>query len=228
MTIQNWSLRPDAAVVVCDTIVTHMESNRPMAAMSKAWVVPHRSVMLAAGMWAYPAMTLYSNLALGHGPESFGDLASYAAEVLQEAASGYSQQEDWQKLADAVLFGWKEAANTIEGWRFEARDDYRPTPMLPDGEILFVPPLIAPAAGTDWISIALQQQVEDLAVPAFDRNNIGGHLICYEMKTNAEGLPPKIEITNHGRLPHYEAQISDARAFADEMKLSRFEVMQGG
>jgi hypothetical protein len=227
MTIMNWALRPNAALIICDTLVTEMENNRPMAFNSKAWVVPHRSLMICSLMWAYPAMTLYSNLALGFGPDAITDLPAYATEVLQAAAVQYDPVE-WRLEGGAILFAWDESANELVGWRFPALHGYAAERIEADGELFLRPRPKTDVGGLAWYDVGLQQQVEDREIAAFDRNNLGGSLIGYEMVVQNDGRPPMITITNYGRLPHFEEQAADVSKTMEDMGATPFMVMQNG
>ena len=87
MTIQNWVLTAEGAAIYCDTLATGGAENSPSAFMSKAWIVPHRSIMIAAMDWAYPAQTLYSHLAMGYAPTCLDELIPYASAQFREAVA---------------------------------------------------------------------------------------------------------------------------------------------
>jgi hypothetical protein len=74
-----------------------------------------------------------------------------------------------------------------------------PEPFAP-GRIL-IPPAKDMDGERDWLTIAMEQQKADRALPADDRDNIGGVLLSYEL-TAPEGRP-RIDIRQLGELPHY-------------------------
>jgi hypothetical protein len=48
------------------------------------------------------------------------------------------------------------------------------------------------------------------------------------MKTNSNGQPPTITITNHGRLPHFQEQAADVKQTMEELAISPIQLMQAG
>jgi hypothetical protein len=205
MSIQNWTLEEGCAVIVCDSLATNIETKQPHAFMSKAWVVPHRAIMVAAKDWAYPTMQLYSTLAIGEAPSSLDDLIAFVPDFLAAAASRLPYLVERPETR-TVLFGWSEADNRINGWTFHADRGFVAEPM-PLGAVLA--PSIEGELHEDWYAVALRQQRSDRLLEPAARDNIGGWLLEYQMRVNRRGLPPTITIKNLGKLPHHDV---DARA----------------
>jgi hypothetical protein len=211
LTIQNWLLAPDGATIVCDTLSTAHVQNVPSAFMSKAWVVPHLSVMIAGLDWAYPSLTLYSHLAMGFEPFGPDGLIGYARGKLQQAVATLPDHLPEYPSTRTVMFVWDADRNQIDGWLFRADRDFAPEQM-PHGLTLSPPPQVD-VDGMNWYGVVLQQQKFDQECPPDLRGNIGGSLMRYEMRVDPAGRPPAIIITNHGTLPHFDEQASQVAAF---------------
>lgn len=203
MTIQNWSLEPARAAIVCDSLATHGDTDEPHAFISKAWCVPHQSIMLAVKDWAYPTMMLYSQIALGQAPPTLPELIAYASDELRAAASQGSHYLTELPFTRTALFAWDEHANEIVGWIFRADRNFVGEQM-PAG-LLLTPDIPVGYGEPDWCMLALRQQASDRALDQADRDNIGGWLMSYEMTTNVDGTPPTTTIRNLGKLPHFDA-----------------------
>ncbi len=211
MTIQNWALSDTYAGIFCDTIATGGSENSPSAFMSKAWVIPHLSIMIAATDWAYPAQTLYSHLAMGYGPSDLDELPSFATAMLSSAADALPDNHVNYPGSATGVFAWDATVNRLKGWIFPRICDFAAVAM--SDNFRMVAPKVNERIEADWLKIALEQQEQDRRKPARHRDNIGGSFIGYEMTTNPEGLPPQITITNFGQFPHYDDHAAEIAAF---------------
>jgi hypothetical protein len=207
VTIQNWILTEHGATVVCDSLVTAIETNRPICWMSKAWIIPHLPAIVAAKDWLMPALRLWARIAESTDVITLRDAVRVAPEAFALACAESPEVALNSPDAKAVVFGWDHLTCRVSGYQFRAINGYR-AEELPVGRIL-MPHIDGPlAAGDDWFALALEQQRTDRALQLGDRDNIGGNLAVIEMRAQPEGLPT-ISIRNLGPLPHFD----DDRAY---------------
>lgn len=203
MTIQNWSLHPRRASIICDSLASDVTTHQPLSFMAKAWCLPERSIMVAAKDWAHPALQFYIRCLVGQAPIGLHDIVEYAGSVMRMTASEMPECLEALPSTRAILFGWDPEANQIRGWLFHAGQSFQPTPM-PVGHLLA--PTLAPAPLDHepcWSAIAGMQQKGDRKSPPADRDNIGGWLLQYQMEVQPDGSPPLITMRNLGEMPHF-------------------------
>lgn len=199
MTIQNWTLAPGRAVVVCDSLVTDVDTDEPTNFMSKVWLVPHLSMMVAVKNWAHPALALYMELlGLGH-IQSPDDLLQFAPALLRGAAASQERHAHHAAECLVVVFGFDFAQSCVFGIQFDGRHGFAPQ-VLGETEMLMPN---APGLPTDDWERGLAQQAYDLGLPPDDRDNIGGPLICAALVAN--GAEPLLFVRRLGVLPEWRA-----------------------
>lgn len=204
MTIQNWQLCNNRAVIVCDSLGTNLDTERPHGFTTKAFVVPHLGCMLSAKGWIHPAFVLWHGLLepIVRLP-SFAELVEHAVRVMQAAAATDPAKAD-DPDTRVVLFGVD--GGRVCGRLFHGSKGFAQEPF-PAGRML-IPP-VEMQDEQDWLTIAQAQQEADRALPEDDRDNIGGLLTLY--KLTAPGGLPRIDVRQLGLLPHYNQDCSALR-----------------
>lgn len=200
MTIQNWSLWPDRATIVCDTLVSDARTDQPTGFASKVWIVPHALTMIASKSWAAPGALMRKALEEGILPTDIHALAPHGPEVFQAALQAAPEMTEraWTGCK-MVIFGWDQARHEPCGYLFEVEDGFTPKRFL-YGEIL-MPDVPEARVVSDHWTRGLIQQAYDRSLPIDDRDNIGGQLVQAELYADEHG--PMIHIRSLGDMPHF-------------------------
>jgi hypothetical protein len=205
MTIQNWELSPDRALVVCDSLGTSAETNLPAGFMQKAWPIAHRGAIVAGKDWVAPSLGLYVHLLepFVFDP-GFDAVIRSAAEAIRAVVVREPELARRSPGAKAGLFMWCRERQRIVGAQFRAAANYEPE-VIPDGRWLLPEMPDEWALNADWGSLVIEQQRRDRLLEPLERDNIGGTLFAYEL-TAPEGRP-RIVIHNMGEMPFVDEDL---------------------
>lgn len=145
--------------------------------MSKVWVVPGLSIIIAAKNWSYPAMVLQMYLSCPCDLSTWAETVEAAPAILLAAASSQAAGVKHASGCRVVMFGWDEARGEVAGCLFEGAMGFVAQPMA-EGEMLM--PAAPDLPGDDWQRVEAQQAY-DLALPLDEQDNIGGPVIRTEL-----------------------------------------------
>jgi hypothetical protein len=226
MTIMNWSLSPERAVILSDSLVTDGATGAPAFIGPKVLVLPHLLAMIGAKGAMRPAHELWAWQMLGAPVHNIEGLADAAPGLLQEAFARVRGDLPEDECA-VFVFGWSWARSRVVGYGFAWENGFAAQP-LSDGEVL-IPPPASPLPGSgDWAATILAQQAADRALAPEDRDNIGGPLTAHHVVADPE-RGAKLLIEHLGPLPHYAADLATlpalpalrGRMFGDSVEWSR-------
>lgn len=223
MTIMNWALRPDCAMLVSDEIgsMPEIEGNwdvgegnpwRPHGLRQKVWGYPALGVVMGGMNWSAPTCALMQGLQNGVlVPQSVEELVAFCPPLLADGASTAPLP------FITLLFGWSYEKNRMVGYSFDSRRDCIAEP-LPDG--CCIQPErpkgdISDLAG--WLDVTRRQQEMDQALEYGERNHLGGRIIVHELVPPRSGEGPAIIARLLGTLSGAEGLVSEAQARMEKL-----------